>query len=133
MINCFLKNEDGSAAVEFALISIPLLIFIFGLFSLCNLYYVNSTLERTADELSRYTMTNYSSRKVNLIKYRKNLEQWLNDNYHYDDPESIHLTVQNGIVNGVPYREFKLNKSVKIFIPAFDYSIDVEAKRRVPY
>jgi Flp pilus assembly protein TadG len=128
-----LKNKDGSTAVEFALISIPLLLFIFGLFSLCNLYYVNSSLERTADELSRYTMMKYSSGNVSLSVYQKNAKQWLTDNYHYDDPGSVRLTVQSGVVNGIPYREFKLSRSVGIFIPAFNYSIDVEARRQVPY
>ena len=129
----FLKNSDAVAAVEFALIFVPLMIFILGTFELSRLYYIDHNLEKTADNIARFMMQKYSEKSISKAAYKNDLEKWIIDNYRFDDPSKIIVTVYFGVKNGYQYREFKLTKPVKLMIPMFNNSIDVDVVRQIPY
>ena len=54
----FAVNSDGSEAVEFALISIPLFLFLVGVIEFGRLYWVQSELQYAAEAAARYVTIN---------------------------------------------------------------------------
>lgn len=127
------KNEDGATAVEFALIALPLFMFLFGIVEMSRYFYTYNNLERTADQLARFTMVRHGKLAVSQVNYQRDIRQWMTDNYRYDDPSGVQLSTAVGEKNGLNYREFTLQKSVTLLIPMIDVSTDIVVTRQVPY
>jgi Flp pilus assembly protein TadG len=47
------KNENGASAAEFTLVLIPFLALVFGIVSLCMMFYANHTLQYAAEAAAR--------------------------------------------------------------------------------
>lgn len=127
------ENEDGATAVEFALIALPLFMFLFGIVEFSRYFYTYNNLERTADQLARFTMVRHGKLAVNQANYQRDIRQWMTDNYRFDDPSGVQVSTAVGEKNGLNYREFTLQKSVTLFIPMIDISTDIVVTRQVPY
>jgi Flp pilus assembly protein TadG len=54
---CFVRRQDGAAAVEFALVALPFLALIFAILETALVFFANQTLEAAASESARLIMT----------------------------------------------------------------------------
>lgn len=54
---CFVRRQDGAAAVEFALVALPFLALIFAILETALVFFANQTLEAAATESARLIMT----------------------------------------------------------------------------
>jgi Flp pilus assembly protein TadG len=54
---CFVRRQDGAAAVEFALVALPFLALIFAILETALVFFANQTLESAATESARIIMT----------------------------------------------------------------------------
>jgi Flp pilus assembly protein TadG len=50
----YLRNQDGTSAVEFALVLLPLLVIIMGLIGLCTVMYFNATMQHSVEDSARW-------------------------------------------------------------------------------
>jgi Flp pilus assembly protein TadG len=50
----YVRNQDGTSAVEFALVLIPLLVIIMGLIGLCIVMYFNATMQHSVEDSARW-------------------------------------------------------------------------------
>lgn len=48
------RNEDGTSAVEFALVILPLLVIVIGLIGLCTVMYFNATMQHSVEDSARW-------------------------------------------------------------------------------
>lgn len=57
------RDENGNTAIEFAMVSIPFLMFIFGLIGISTYFFVMTSLDRGMDKTSRDLRTGQSQQK----------------------------------------------------------------------
>lgn len=67
--NLYLKNEQGSVAVEFALISMFFLISICGLLEAGRVFWTLNTLQYAGEATARYYLTNKGASDSDLVTY----------------------------------------------------------------
>ena len=51
------RNEDGTTAIEFAIVAIPFFMFIFGLMGVSSYFFIMTSVEKGMDQASRYIKT----------------------------------------------------------------------------
>jgi len=56
-VRCFVRRQDGAAAVEFGLVALPFLALIFAIMETALVFFANQTLEAAATESARLIMT----------------------------------------------------------------------------
>src|SRR6185312_7067378 len=97
----FLKNRQGSAMLEFALIGPPLLLLIFGLFETSRLYYIRNNLQNAAYEGGRYAMLNVTASSTVI-------SQKVSQNITAVSPSAVTITIQSQTINGKPFKQISL-------------------------
>lgn len=53
----FRRNEDGTTAIEFAIVAVPFFMFIFGLMGVSSYFFIMTSLEKGMDQSSRMVRT----------------------------------------------------------------------------
>jgi len=53
----YLKNREGTAAIEFAILAIPFFMLLFAILELAIVFFINSTLNHSVSEASRQIRT----------------------------------------------------------------------------
>jgi len=56
-IRRYLKNREGTAAIEFAILAIPFFMLLFAILELAIVFFINSTLTHSVSEASRQIRT----------------------------------------------------------------------------
>lgn len=92
------REDDGTTAVEFALVAILFLTFVFGLFELGHLYWTWNTLQFAVDKTTRYVI-------VNTDLTDQEIQQYAADNMPGLDVSASNplVTVEHETVSGVEF------------------------------
>lgn len=116
----------GAAAVEFAIISVVLIMLLIGIVELGRTLYIKNQISFLADRAARMILIDPNIPQAEL-------ESHLRDNFTAGSPDSLAFVPINESVDGTTYRGVTINFPVTLFIPNLGTdSIALSVSRRVP-
>lgn len=65
------RNQDGTAAIEFAMVGVPFLMFIFGLIGVAFYFFITNSVEKGMDQASRLVRTGQAQASNMTVKQFK--------------------------------------------------------------
>ncbi len=130
IIRNFSKDCTGSTAVEFALVGIGFLIFVFGIFEVGRIYWSWNTLQYAVENATRYALTHEDISEEDIQTYVRDGMGGLNA-----DESNPDITVTWEDVSGINFIKITAIYDFDVISPllpdSFD-SLDLTATSRLP-
>lgn len=126
----FLREEQGTTAVEFALIAIAFLALVFSIFEGGRIFWTLNTMQYAVESGARYTLTNTDATTAEITQVTRDAINGIpvtNDN-----PV---ITVSFSTVNDVDFVQIDAVytfQAVLPFLPSSWTSMDLESRSRLP-
>lgn len=125
----FIEDRRGSTAVEFALVAMIFLTFVFGLFEVGYLYWTWNAMQYGVEKTTRYVMTHGSLTDDEIMDYARNNMPGLNitDNnpevfVDYESASGVNFITVSTIYEHTPF---------SILSPEGMFAITLRAKSRM--
>ncbi|MEN3791611.1 TadE/TadG family type IV pilus assembly protein [Fulvimarina sp. MAC3] len=122
----FGSDGSGATAVEFALISFPLMLTFLGCFEFARALQANNNLSYAAGRASRAILTNNAISEADLT-------QTIRAAFVGGNPDSLQIAYGTEVTDGVTFRTMTLSYSFEFVATAVsDTPITLSVSRRVP-
>jgi Flp pilus assembly protein TadG len=120
------RCDRGTAAIEFAIISVVLISLCIGIVDFGRTLYVKNQLSFLADQATRAVL-------INPAVTSATLQTDLTSNFTAGDPNQLNVTITAETVGGQDYRVITVAYPITLFIPNLASStINLDVTRRVP-
>lgn len=126
----YLESEQGTTAVEFALIAVAFLTLIFGIFEGGRIFWALNTIQYAVESGARYALTNTDASTAEIETATR---ASINALPITDDNPTI--TIQTSTVNNVDIIQIDAIytfQAIMPFLPAGWTSFDISARSRLP-
>jgi len=127
----YFKNEDGATAVEFGMVSVLFLVFIFSIIEFSRIYWTMNALEYAIENTARYAMVNKNASDITLVDYARTSMSGMQP-----DVASLDVTTVKITIGGVSFIEvdgtYKFT-TIFPFLPSSMNSIELQSSARAPY
>ncbi|MES2907175.1 MAG: TadE/TadG family type IV pilus assembly protein [Pseudomonadota bacterium] len=97
----FVKNQQGTTMMEFALAAPLLLLLLFGIFETGHLYYIRSNLQHAVYTAARYAM-------MNATASNSTISQKASEKVTAVSAGAVTISIQDQMVGGKPYKQISL-------------------------
>lgn len=127
----YLKDREGTVAVEFAMVGVLFLTFLFGIIEVGRVFWTWNTLQYAVETTARYAIVHKSATNGDLVTYAANSMSGIKV-----DASKLSVTTVPTTVSGISFIEVTgtyAYKSIVPFLPAAINSVNLTAKARVPY
>lgn len=106
----FVNNADGAAAVEFALIGIPLVLLLLGLIEFGRALHIRSAMDNVVDRAQRMILIDSAVSTTRLTSRMK-------EYFLAGDPEGLVIHVSDNSQSGVDYRLVRVSYDMRLLLP----------------
>lgn len=121
-----IKCQRGAAAVEFAIISVVLIMLLVGIVDFGRTLYVKNQLSFLADRAARSVLVDPNITDTSL-------ETTLRGDFTGGDPLDLTVTISADTIGGVDFRVISIDYPITLFIPNLASStLDLNVTRRMP-
>ena len=126
----YLKNQDGATAVEFAIVAILFLSFVFGIIEAGRIFWTWNTLQYSVEQAGRYAL-------VNTDATSSEIEDVIISNMQgiQVDPANMTTTITTVTLSDINFIEISAEynfTALTDFLPAEFNSITLSADTRMP-
>lgn len=125
-VSCFRDSDSGAAAVEFAIISLALILVSVGVVEFGRSFQLRNELSYAAD---------FGSRKIlmNSTISDSALESEVRSAFTVADPDLLQVTIGNETVAGIRFRTIALSYPLNLLVPGLSSdAITLALARRTP-
>jgi Flp pilus assembly protein TadG len=120
------KADDGSAAVEFALVAMAALVVFLGIIEFGRVLYMRNEISYAIDRAARKIL-------VNPAVINSEVEEILRNAITFGAPADLKITFGSETVETVPFRTLLINYPVTLLIPNLtNNKFTLSVERRVP-
>lgn len=120
------RCERGTAAVEFAIISVVFIMLLVGIVDFGRTLYIKNQLSYLADQTARAVLVDPSA-------VDNALETALRAGFTAGDPTELEVDFQTQVIDGITFKVLTLDYPVTLFIPNLASSVlDLNVIRRMP-
>lgn len=116
-ILCLHRDQKGAAAVEFAMVIPVFLIFMFGIISFTQAFWIRNTMQYAVDEAGRYAMINTGASNSDITSYFQSKVYGMSS-------AGITVSISSATVSSVTYKTISATYS---FAPFNNGLIDIPA------
>lgn len=132
LLQRFAHSSSGAAAVEFAIVCLPLLLVCIGTVEFGRAFFVRSDLAHAADVAARKVLIGQISADAALSEAAEQLENAVLEAFD-GDPFLLQVSVGAETIDGVQYRTLSIRYPLTLFIPGLtDSPLALSVFRRIP-
>jgi Flp pilus assembly protein TadG len=126
----FLRNKEGAAAVDFAIVSMVFIFCVLGVIEFGRVLYMKNKLAFAADSAARLVLmkssgTDTATTSEILIEAKSVL-------HNRELVENVVLETGSETADGVTYLTLKLSYSMPLYIPGFGSGVTLSQYRKTP-
>ena len=129
-IKAFSRNEDGAAAVEFALVAVLFLTTLFGILEMGRIFWTLNTLQYAAESAARHYLTNTDISDEDLEDYVSDKMEEI----HLDD-EGLTVIITKSTLSDIDFIQIDLSYDFGLLgamMPAALDNISLSSTARLP-
>lgn len=126
----FIRDESGTTAIEFGLVSIAFLTIVFGMFEGGRMYMTWNAFQYSLENATRYALVNEDVTEAELTTYIAEAMAGL-----MAEEENIDVTIEFPVISDINFIEVEGTYSYEIlapFLPASWENIVLSANSRLP-
>lgn len=130
IIKNFIHDRTGSTAVEFALVGLGFLTFVFGIFEVGRIYWSWNTLQYAVENTTRYALTHEDAEEEELQEYVRSEMRGLDT-----DASNPDIAVNWEEASGVNFIKINATYNFNVispFLPERFNSVNLAATSRLP-
>jgi len=121
----FIADRGGAAALEFALIGLPLILLLLGLIEFGRGLHIRTAVDSAADRAQRVILIDPSATAATI-------EAEIRNTFRAGQADLLALSLATGSASGVSFRTVTLSYPMTLILPApLGRSISIEATRRI--
>ncbi|MCE9508435.1 MAG: pilus assembly protein [Alphaproteobacteria bacterium] len=127
----YFRNRQGTVAVEFAMVAVLFMTFLFGIIEVGRVFWTWNTLQYAVETTARYAIVHQSATNSDLVTYAANRMSGISV-----DTSKLSVTTATTTISGISFIEVTgtyAYTSIVPFLPAAMNSINLTAKVKVPY
>jgi Flp pilus assembly protein TadG len=127
----YFRNRQGTVAVEFAMVAVLFLTFLFGIIEVGRVFWTWNTLQYAVEDTARYAIVHQSATNSDLVTYAAGRMAGIKV-----DTSKLSVTTANTTISGISFIEVTgtyAYKSIVPFLPAAMNTINLTAEAKVPY
>lgn len=129
----FRRSVSGAAAVEFAIVCLPLLLLCLGIVEFGRAFLVRNDLAYAADVAARKVLIAQIPASATESEAQAGLENAVKGAFDGGDPTLLQVAVTKETIDGVAYRILSIRYPFALVLPGFsDGSIALSVTRRIP-
>ncbi|YCI06935.1 pilus assembly protein (plasmid) [Ensifer sp. D2-11] len=127
------RSQSGAAAVEFALVCLPLLLLVFGIIEFGRAFYVRNELSHAADVAARRVLIGQIARDATDSEALTKLAGAVRESFHSGDPTLLTIAVTKETVDGIAFRVLSIRYPFTFVVPGLAQSpVSLNLSRRIP-
>jgi len=130
-IRKYFREEKGATAVEFGMVSLLFLTFLFGVVEMGRVFWTWNTLQYAIEDTARYAIVHVTATNSDLVAYAASSMAGISA-----DTSRLTVTTANTTISGIQFIEVSgtyAYRSMVPFLPAAINSINLTAQARIPY
>jgi Flp pilus assembly protein TadG len=135
MLLKYIRDEKGATAVEFGMVAILFVGFLFGVIELSRVYWTMNTLQYAIEDTARYALVNEDATDSDLQDYAAEKMAGINV-----DTEDLTVTTSQTTISGITFIEVNGSYNFTTLVPAISDEDDdgfadvtLTAQARMPY
>ena len=126
----YFLHKKGSVAVEFGMVSILFLGFLFGIIEFGRLFWTMNALQYAIEDTARYALVHQDATNTELITYATNSMSGVSNS------SNLTITTTQMTISGISFIEVNGTYTFTTIIPFLSTSLstlDLTAQSRIPY
>ena len=123
-------HKKGSVAVEFGMVSMLFLGFLFGIIEFGRLFWTMNALQYAIEDTARYALVNQEATNTELITYATNSMSGVSN------PSALTITTTQVTISGISFIEVNGMYTFTTIIPFLSTlmgTLDMTSQSRIPY
>ncbi len=123
-------HKKGSVAVEFGMVSILFLGFLFGIIEFGRLFWTMNALQYAIEDTARYALVHEDAANTELVTYATNKMSGVSN------PSTLIITTTQVTISGISFIEVNGTYTFTTIIPFLSTlisTLDLTAQSRIPY
>ncbi len=127
----YFSHQSGATAVEFGMVSLLFLSFLFGIIELGRVFWTMNALQYAIEDTARYAQVNTDATDAELVAYAATSMSGVTA-----DTAPLTVTTQQTTISGISFIEVNGTYTFTTmvpFLPAAMNTINLTAQSRIPY
>ena len=127
------RCQSGAAAIEFAIVCLPMFLLMLGVVEFGRAFYLRNELSYAADIAARKVLIGQVGRNLSESDAYSKLDSAVRGTFHSGDPALLQVNVEKQTLDGVDFRVLSLRYPFTFLLPGLkDSPIAIGLSRRIP-